>query len=120
MGSNFAIPWVCSTYAEGNCDSNVPFGDTYNTQLRVGLLSLLLPALSACILLAEHILLVAWLRGSFPRFRQHVLVFVLPTYPLRLDRLAYVEVSIPLGERWLCLHDVPLVVLSYGCSLVDD
>ncbi len=107
-------------YAKGNCDSNVPSDDTYNTQLRVNLLSLLLLVLSACILLAERIPLVAWLRGSFPRFRQRVLASVLPMYPLRLGRLTYVEVSILLGERWLCLHGVPSVMLSYGCSLVDD
>ncbi|SRR6266702_7305254 len=59
---------VCSTCAGGSCNSNVPFCGMYNTQLRVGLVSFLLPVLSAYIPLGVHTLLVAWLRGSFLRF----------------------------------------------------
>src|SRR6266702_5600813 len=62
--SSCVIRWVCSTYAEGSCDSGVPFCDRCNTQLRVGLLSFLLLVLFAYILLGECILLEAWVQGS--------------------------------------------------------
>src|SRR6266702_117886 len=92
--SSCVIRWVCSTYAEGNCDSNAPFCDRCNTQLRVGPLSfLLLLVLFAYILLAEYILHGAWLRGSSPRFLPRVLLSVLPTYPWHLDQLSCVGVS---------------------------
>src|SRR6266702_4891151 len=108
-------------YAEGSCDSDVLSCDRYNTQLRVDLSSLLLLLVLFAYILPEGCtLLVAWLRGSSLRFLLRVLLFVLPMYPLHLDRLACVEASILLGERWLCLRGVPLVVLSCVCSLVGD
>src|SRR6266702_5199699 len=69
-GSSFVVfrcYLINSTYAEGSCDSDVPFCDMYNTQLRVGLSSFLLRALFAGILLEDYTLHVAWLRGSFLR-----------------------------------------------------
>src|SRR6266702_5131737 len=61
--SNYAAFHCClvdSTYAGGSCDSDVPFCDTYNTQLRVSLsLFLLLLVLFAYTLLWVRILLVA-------------------------------------------------------------
>src|SRR6266702_1141110 len=72
VGSNYAAFHCCladSTYAGDSCDSDVPFCDTYNTQLRVGLsLFLLLLVLFAYTLPWVRILLVAWLRDSFLRF----------------------------------------------------
>src|SRR6266702_1715114 len=67
--SSFGTPWVCSMYAGDSCDSDVPFGGMCSTQLRGGLSSFLLPAPVACILLVGCILLGAWLRDSFLRFR---------------------------------------------------
>src|SRR6266702_7568771 len=62
VGSNFAASLCClvdSTYAGGSCDSDAPFYDTCNTQLRVSPSSFPLLALFACILLWVRILLVA-------------------------------------------------------------
>ncbi len=50
---------VYSTYAGGNCDSNVPCYGRCNTQLHVGPLSFLLRVLSACTLLWVRIPLEA-------------------------------------------------------------
>ncbi len=60
--------FVYSTYAGGNCDSNVPFCGMCSTQLCVGLLFFLLRILVACSLLWVCTLLEAWLWGSFLRF----------------------------------------------------
>ncbi len=60
--SNYAAFHYClisSTYAEGSCDSDVPFCDTYNTQLHVDLLLFFLLVLSVGILLEGCILHVA-------------------------------------------------------------
>ncbi len=91
----------------------------YSTQLRGGLLSFLLLVPFACILLVGYTLLGAWLQGSSLHFLRCVLLFILPMYPLRLDRSTFVGVSIPLDGKWLCRRGVPLIVLSCGCSLVD-
>ena len=120
MDSSYVIRWAYSTYAEGNCDSDAPFYDRCNTQLRVGLsffLLLLVPF--AYILLAEYTLHGAWLRGSSLHFLLHVLSFVLLTYPWHLGQLAFVWVSILVVKKWLYRRDVPSTVLSYGCNLVD-
>ncbi len=117
--SSYVIHWVCSTYAGDSCDSDVPFCGNCNTQLRIGLSSFLPLVLFACILLKGYTLCEAWLQGLFLRFPLRVPSFVLPMYPSRLGRLAFVWASILLGEGWLRLRDVPLVVPSYECSLVD-
>src|SRR6266702_4986643 len=78
------IHWVCFMYAEGNCDSNVPFCGMCSTQLRGDLSFSLLLVPFACILLVEYTLLGAWLQGSFLCFQRRVLLFVLLKYPLRL------------------------------------
>jgi len=70
-GSSFIVSCCClidSTYAEGSCDSDVPFCDTCNTQLCVGPSSSLPHVLFVGILLEDYTLHVAWLRGSFLRF----------------------------------------------------
>src|SRR6266702_1488241 len=91
VGSSFVTRWVCSTYAEGSCNSDVPFCDRCSTQLPVGLLSfLLLLVLSTYIRLVEHILHGAYLRGLFLHFPLHILLCVLPTYSLHLGRSAFV------------------------------
>src|SRR6266702_3253501 len=59
---------IGSTYAEGSCDSDVPFYDTCSTQLRVGLLSFLPRVLFAGILLEEYTLREAWLWDLFLHF----------------------------------------------------
>jgi len=62
VGSNCAAFRCClvgSTCAGGSCDSDVPFCDMCNTQLRVSLSSFLLLVLFAYILLWVRILLVA-------------------------------------------------------------
>ncbi|SRR6266702_4518570 len=118
--SSFAIRWVCSTYAEGSCDSGVLFCGMYSTQLRGDLSSFLLLIPAAYILLVEYTLLLAWLQDSFLRFQRHVLLFVLPMCPWRSGRSTSVRVSILLDRRWLCRHDAPLVAPSCGCNLVDD
>src|SRR6266702_1844853 len=90
---------VDSTYAGGNCDSNVPFCGTYNTQLRVGLSSLLLLfVLFAYTLLWVRILLVAWSWDSFHDFLRLGRGFFLPTYPWHLGPLASFGASILWGE----------------------
>ncbi len=99
MGSNYTIRWVCSMYAEDNCNSDAPFCGMCNTQLRRDLSSFLLLVPFACILLMECTLLEAWLQGSFLRSRRHVLLFVLPMYPLRLGRSTFVEASILLDGK---------------------
>ena len=76
MESNCIASRCCladSTYAEGSCDSDVPFCGMCSTQLRVGLLSFLLRVLFVGILLEGYTLRVAWLRDSFLRFLQRVL-----------------------------------------------
>ena len=67
VGSSYAVcPLLTdSTYAGGNCDSNVPFCDMCSTQLHVDLSSFLLLVPSADILHEGCTLRVAWLRGSF-------------------------------------------------------
>ena len=67
--SSFGAYWVCSMYAEGNCDSGVLFGDMCSTQLRGGLSSSLFLVLAAYILFVECTLLGAWLRGLSLRFQ---------------------------------------------------
>src|SRR6266702_5964692 len=99
MESNYAIRWVCSTYAGDNCDSDVPFCGMCNTQLCGDLSSFLPLVLFACTLLVECTLLEAWLQGSFLRFRQHVLLFALLMYPLRLGRSTFVNASILLDGK---------------------
>src|SRR6266702_1657954 len=114
------IRWVCSTCAEGNCDSNVPSCDRCSTQLHVGLSFFLLLVLIAYILLAEYILHRVWLRGSFLHFLLHVLLFVLLMYPLHLGQSAFAWVAILLDEKWLHCRDVPSAVLLYGYNLVGS
>jgi len=108
---------IGSTYVEDSCDSDVPFYDMCNTQLRVGLSSFLLCILFAGTLLGGHILRVAWLRGSFLRFPRRVLWFFLRMYPLHLGLRVFVVASIPLVARWLPLLSVLSVVPSCGYSL---
>ncbi len=120
VDSSCVTRWVCSMCAGGNCDSDAPFCDRCNTQLHGGLLLFLLLILSAYIRLAEYILHGAWLRDSFPCSLLRILLFILLTYPLHLDQLAFAWVSILVDERWLYHHGVPSAVLSYGCSLVGD
>ncbi len=90
---------IGSMYAEGSCDLDVPFCGTYNTQLRVGLLLLLLRILFVGILLEGYTLHVAWLRGSPLRFLRRVLWSFLRTYPSHLGPRAFVAASIPLVAR---------------------
>src|SRR6266702_1221038 len=97
--SSCVIHWVCSTCAEGNCDSDAPFCDRCNTQLRVGLSFFLLLVLSAYILLAGYTHLGAWSWGSSLRFPLRILLFVLLTYPSRLGRSAFAWVSILSGGK---------------------
>src|SRR6266702_5035300 len=83
-GSSFVVFRCClidSMYAGGSCDSDVPFCDMYNTQLRVGPSSFLPRILLVSILLEGCTLHVAWLRGSFLRFLRCVLWFFLRMYP---------------------------------------
>ncbi len=120
--SNFAAFRCClvgSTYAEGNCNSNVPFCGMCNTQLCVGLLSCLLLVPSACILLKGCTLHVAWLRGSFLRFLRRAPWFFLRMYPLHLGLHVFVAASTPVVGKWLLPLSAPLVVPSCECSLVD-
>ncbi len=112
----FRCRLIGSMYAEGSCDSDVPFCGMCNTQLRVGLLSFLLRVLFVGILLEGYTLRVAWLRGSFLRSLQRVLWSFLRMYPLHLGLQAFVVVSIPLVGRWLLLLGVLSVVPSCGCS----
>src|SRR6266702_859920 len=107
--SSFVIRWLCSTYAEDNCDSDVPFCDMCITQLREDLLSFLLLVPVACILPVEYTLLRAWLQGSSLRFRRRVPLFVLPMCPWHSGRSTFVGVSTPLDRKWLCRRGVPLV-----------
>ena len=112
--------WICSMYAAGNCNLNVPFCGMCNTQLHVGLLSFLLPILFAYILLRVRIPREAWLRGSFLHFPRCDLWFFPLMCPSHLDLSASFVVPILLGVRWLSPRDVPLIVLSCGCSLVGS
>src|SRR6266702_6170982 len=67
VGSSYAVypRLIDFSYSGGNCDSNVPFCDTCNTQLRVDLSSFLLLVLSADILHEGCTLRGAWSRDSF-------------------------------------------------------
>src|SRR6266702_5835172 len=67
-----------SRYAAGSCNLGVPFYDTCNTQLHVGLSAfhLLVPF--------EGTLLGASLSGSFLHFLQCVHMFIQLMYPLHL------------------------------------
>ncbi len=90
---------VCSMYAGDNCNSDAPFCDMCNTQLRVGLLSFLLCALFAYILLWVHTLLEAWLWDPFLRFLRYDPWFFWLMYPWHLGRSTFIVASTPLGVR---------------------
>src|SRR6266702_4829592 len=108
---------IGSTYAEGSCDSDVPFCGMCNTQLRIGLSLFLLCVLFVGIFLEGYTLRVAWLRGLSPHSLRRVLWSFLQMYPLHLGLRAFVVASIPLVARWLLLLGVLSVVPSCGCSL---
>ncbi len=109
---------IGSTYAEGSCNSDVPFCGMCSTQLCIGLSSFLLCVLSVDILLEGYTLRMAWSRGSFLRFLRRTLWSSLWMCPLHLGLRPFAVASTPLVARWLLLLGAPLVVPSCGRSLV--
>jgi len=118
--STLVILAVCSTYAEGNCGSGVPFCGMYNTQLRGDLSSFLLLAFVAYILLVGCTSLVTWLRDLSLHSRRLVLLYVPLMCPWRLGQLILVWASTLLDERWLYHHGVLSAAPSYGYNPVGD
>ncbi len=98
---NFANPafleWICSNYAEGSCDSNVPFCDMCSTQLHVDP-SVFLLSLVGGIPLVGHTRYLSLLLGSFLHFWRFIHVFVQLMCPSHLDPSASFEASILVVE----------------------
>ncbi len=69
MVSSSADCWFSSKYAEGSCDSGVPFYGMYSTQLHIGLFAFHLPTLFGGILLEGCIPLGASFLDSFLHFQ---------------------------------------------------
>src|SRR6266702_3543876 len=107
VGPSCAGYLICSMYAGGSCDSNVPFGDMCNTQLRVGLFVFRLPFLVGGILLLGRMCYLSLSPGLLPRFLLHVLVFAQLMCPLHLGRITFAGVSILVGATLSFLRGAP-------------